>query len=421
MKYKIWIFSHYAHEPPAGGLRYHNWGKELVQKGCYVTIFSASSQHSSIGNKINSENSNELYKSSESDGVKYVYLKTRDYDKNNIRRILGMLDYFWGLFRITKRFEKPDLIISTSPHLLTPLAGIWISKRLNVPSIVDIVDLWPSSIIHYGGFSKHNPLIRLLFCLEKYIYIKANTLIFSFEGGSQYILDQRWSSQVDLGKVFHINMGLDLPIFDENAKHYELDYSEIKNDRKFKIVYTGAVRRANALKTICDTAELVKNKGYDDIFFMIFGAGTEIDSLKKYCESRNIDNIYFHGYIEKHQIPYVLLKSDLCLFSFLDTPLKKYGGSQQKSFEYFASGKPILSNWKSDYNLIERYNCGYVTKTQSPEDILEGILTLYNMSKTDREKLGENARKLAERYTQPIIAREVMNAIEYTLRNKKNE
>ena len=69
----IWIFCHYAQQPPYNTmLRYHNWGKELVDRGYKVTIVAASTVHNTyidVTEEINSD-------SDICCGISYLYLHT---------------------------------------------------------------------------------------------------------------------------------------------------------------------------------------------------------------------------------------------------------------------------------------------------------------------------------------------------------
>ena len=43
--------------------------------------------------------------------------------------------------------ERPDVLIATSPQMLTAVAGYWLAKLKRVPFIFEVRDLWPRSII----------------------------------------------------------------------------------------------------------------------------------------------------------------------------------------------------------------------------------------------------------------------------------
>ncbi len=56
----------------------------------------------------------------------------------------------------------------------------------------------------------------MLYKGEKWIYKKADALIFTVEGGPKYLRDKEWDKEsggsIDLKRVFYINNGIDLPL-----------------------------------------------------------------------------------------------------------------------------------------------------------------------------------------------------------------
>jgi hypothetical protein len=49
-----------------------------------------------------------------------------------------------------KAHGRPDVIIASSVHPLTMVAGIRIAKRMKIPCICEIRDLWPEAIFQFG-------------------------------------------------------------------------------------------------------------------------------------------------------------------------------------------------------------------------------------------------------------------------------
>jgi glycosyltransferase involved in cell wall biosynthesis len=414
MKKKLWIFGHYAQEPPHNTmLRYHNWGEQLVDLGYSVTIFCASVVHNT---NINLIKNGEKYTVSECNGVKYVYIKTRMYKDHYIKRIMNILDFFFGLDRVIRRFEKPDLIIAAIPHPLTAIVALKYCRNKKIPCICDTADLWPQGIVEYMGISSKNPIIWVLYEIEKWIDKKSDAIIFSMEGGSQYLIDK--GIDIDMEKVFYINMGLDLKKFDLNIKRFSIEENRLVDNSIFKVVYCGSIRKANNVKTICDAAKALHNHGYSDIVFLIFGNGDEMENLILYCENNKILNVKFYGRILKDRIPYLLTHSDLNILSFMHVPMNKYGGSQSKLFEYLASGRPILVNARFGYSLITTNNCGIEVNNNTTDEFMRSVLYFYNLPFEDREVMGKRARVVAEEFDQPLLVNTLEKVIQYVMKKK---
>ena len=404
----IWVICHYAQQPPLNTmLRYHNWGKELVKRGYSVTIVAASTIHNTNIDIVEQNKKREDI----CDGIQYKYIITPPYSGNGMRRIKNMLVFCFGLKQFKK--EKPDIIITCEAYLF-PFVKHSFKK---IPIITDTVDLWPESIIEYGGFSKNNPIIKILYRLEHNAYLKSNAMIFSMEGGVDYVREQKYANRIKFSKIFHINMGCDIPQKDRELEGLSFDLGW--NPDEFNVVYCGSVRQANQVKQICDAAKIMKERGYKDIKFQVYGNGNDLKMLKKYVVDNSIDNVHFYGRIEKAKIPFILSHAKANILTYKHVPLMKYGGSQSKLFDYLASGKPVICNAQFGYNLIERYNCGVVAEDQSAQALADAIEKVYKTNTAELAEMGKRARKTAEMYDQPILVDKLEEVFEY-VSDKKN-
>lgn len=393
----------YAQEPPYNTmLRYHNFAKHLVKQGYSIDILTSSKVHNTNTDLI------DVYGNDHSnvDGVDYHYIKTSAYQGNGVKRLLNMYQFCRTVRKYKKTF-KPDCVLVCGAYLYS-----FVKKTFkNVPIILDIVDLWPQSIVEYANKSSNHPFIKYLYRIERKAYFGATALIFSMEGGVDYIHDQKYKTQIDETKIFHINMGCDISDIDFNKENYSIPLE--LNNSLFNVGYCGSIRKANNIKQICDAAKLIKEKGFEKIFFNIFGNGDELEELEKYCQDNQIDNIKFYGRVEKNTIPYILSKMDVNIITYKQVNLMKYGGSQSKLFDYLSIGKPIICNCNFGYNLITRYNCGLVTKSQETDDFVSSIIEMFNLPQSTKEEFGNNSRKAAEKYDISILVDQLKTVLDF--------
>nr|WP_297863852.1 glycosyltransferase family 4 protein [uncultured Acetatifactor sp.] len=403
----ILIVNHYGQQPPYNTmLRHHNWAKELVKRGYKVTVISASTIHNTKIDMIEQLGQEKTTV----DGILYKYKRTPKYSGNGIKRMLNLLSFCFSI--IYGKKENADIIISAGAYIYPFMRR----KYKNTPIITDIADLWPQSIIEYADFSPNNPLIKYLYHLEKKAYLKSDALLFSMEGGIDYVKEQKYANKIDLSKIFHINMGCDIQQKDRELKGISFDLGW--NPDEFNVVYCGSVRQANQVKQICDAAKIMKERGYKDIKFQVYGNGNDLKMLKKYVVDNSIDNVHFYGRIEKAKIPFILSHAKANILTYKHVPLMKYGGSQSKLFDYLASGKPVICNAKFGYNLIERYNCGVVAEDQSAQALADAIEKVYKTNTAELAEMGKRARKTAEMYDQPILVDKLEEVFAY-VNNKK--
>lgn len=409
----IWIMHHYATPPTMSGLtRPYNFGVELKAFGYDVTVFSASYLHYSNINLISDKKSYIINKDTE---IPFVFINTPPSDNNGIKRVLNMFAFYKRLFTVsrdyTKEHQKPDLIIASSPHPLVMIAGIQISKKYNVPCICEVRDFWPE-VFFMGGKLKEQSIIgRMLIEGEHWIYKNADSLIFLKEGDTVYLKERKWTldqdGDIDLNRCHYINNGVDINAFNEQIKNEILEDDDL-NDDKFNVVYAGAIRPVNNVGNILDAAKLLRNK--QNIQFLIYGDGNQVEFLKQRVIDEGLTNVKMKGYVDKKYIPYVLSKSSVNILNYSQSKYNwSRGNSSNKLFEYMASGKPTISTVKMGYSPIDKYRCGISLEQDTPDDLAESILKVYQMPKDEYTRMSQNARKGAKDFdykelTQKLLA-----------------
>lgn len=404
----IWIFNHYAGPPSiCTGLRHFNFAKYLKQAGYKVTIFASSAQHNSSINLIKDDK--KYIKYIEED-IPFVYIKTRQYKGNGKERIKNMVDYYKGVSKIADNFEKPDVIIGSSVHPLACLAAIKLSKKYQCKNIVEIRDLWPKTFVSLGMLSKDSFLVKLMYTGEKWLYKNAQNIVFTMEGGKDYVIDQGWSNSINLDKIYYINNGVDLEEFKTNIRECKIDDEDLDNKKIFKVIYAGSIRQANGLDRLIKVAEILKDE--EHLLFLIYGDGPDKRYLEEYCYKNNINNVKFKGKIEKKYIPYVLSQSNLNILNYIKTDIFRYGTSQNKFFEYLASGKPICASLTHKYCVITKYKCGIAKDFNTINEYAEAILEIKNLSSQEYQKLCRNAQRAAEEYDFKNLTNKLIRVIE---------
>lgn len=413
MKKNIWIWNHYAtnmYKDQAG--RHYWFAENLVKHGYNPTIFCASTVHNSNENIDTGSN---IYTSDMTNGIPFVFVKTPQYFGNGRQRIKNMFTFYRNLFSVSKQYTeqygKPDVILASSVHPLTLVAGIKVAKKLGVPCICEVRDLWPESIVAYGALKRNSLIAKILYQGEKWIYKNADSIIMTWEGGREYIIDQKWDNQIDLKKVKHISNGIVIDTFDKNSEEHNIIDADLDNKDYKNIVYAGSIRKVNNLGMLLDAAKKIRDQGNNDIRFLIYGSGDESESLQKRCNEEGITNVIFKGRVEKKYVPSILKKSYINILHNSSTSLDKYGQSQNKFFEYLAAGKCIVQTYTTGYSICERFNCGVSAPIQNAEEIAKAIITA-SSNESENILMGKNARKVAYQLDFNKLTDDLINVLE---------
>lgn len=396
-------------------VRPYNFGLYLKKYGYKVRVFSASFLHGPGKNLIKDR---ELYIEENKKGLPFVFIRTPGYRKNDLRRVWNMLAYYRNLLKVGKlyfkEYEKPNLIIASSPHPLVMLAGINLARDFNIPCICEIRDFWPEVFFMNNTIKEDSLLARALVKGEHWLYKNADGIIFLKEGDPNYLKDRKWDKgqggSIDLDKCYYINNGVDLEKFDREKEKYKIQDPDLEAG-KFNLVYTGAIRQVNNIGNILDTAKLLRE--YKDIQFLVYGEGDQLGRLRERVIDEGIDNVKMKGYVEQKYIPSILTRSSVNLLNYSQDKYNwSRGNSSNKLFEYMASARPIISTVKMGYCYLEKYDCGLSLDQDRPEDLAQAIIKIYQMDRTRYKEIGENARKGSKDFDYKILTRKLINLIE---------
>lgn len=414
---KIWILNHYATtEYKNRGGRPYSLAKYMHQAGYDVIVFCASTLHSTGDQLVRIEEGLYCEQTPES-GVRHVFVQCRLYKGNGKARIMNMIDFYRNGMKVVSSFAEregaPDVIIGSSVHPLACAAAIKLAKKYRIESVAEIRDLWPETLISYGIASAGNPAVVLLRRLEKWIYRKANALVFTMEGAYDYIVERGWTEDVPKEKVHFVNNGVDLEEFDYNRVNCTVNDEDLRNKNVFKVVYAGSVRKVNDVGKLVSIAKLVKNP---DIRFLIWGDGDELPALKERIEKEQIGNVVLKGRIDKKYIPYITSNADLNIAHNNASPIFRFGISFNKLFEYFAAGRPILCDFSCDYNPAIDCGAGISVDSGDVADAADAIDRLSKAGEEELEKLAHHARQAAARYDYRLLAQTYTGIMEDTIK-----
>ncbi len=402
----IWLINQYSYPPGKSNWRRHfDLFKNFSKENYNIDVICGSFVHD---RKEEILNQGEKYRLINSEGIKYHVLSGILY-KSKIVRMLSMVQFFFkALFFSKKLKDKPSIIYASSPHPFNGLAGMYLAKKYKCPFILEIRDLWPETWVAMGATTKKSILYKVFAFIEKVLYKNADKIITLTSNKDYYI-----SVGVDEKKVEIVSNGVDLEKYDSLVEE-KSPVEFLKN--KFNILYTGAHGTANCLENILEVAKLLKN---DDIVFNFIGEGEKKEELIKKSEEYNLKNIKFYPPVNKNFIPNTLKNGDAMIVIAKNTPLYKYGISFNKIFEYFASSKPIIFSGNVANDMVKEANAGISVEAENIEKIKEAVLSLYNMSKTERDILGKNGRKyVEENYDTKVLSKKIEKIILNLLEDK---
>ena len=419
-KLKVWLMNHYASNMYRDKAGRHYWfAQQLIERSYDVTVFCSTTLVN--GEELLNMGKDKLVVK-ETDGIPFVFVKTIPAQGNGIKRVENMGLFYKNLFPATKAYAKehgkPDVIVASSVHPLTMVAGIQIAKRMKVPCICEIRDLWPEAIFSFGKTTEKSLIGRILIKGEHWIYKRANALIFTKEGDTDYLKERKWTTaqggDIDLAKCHYINNGVDIAACEERSETMQLDDPDLNDETKFNITYVGTIRPVNNVGNLLDAAKILRSKsGYEDVQFLIYGDGGQLAELQERVKNEHLDNVKMKGFVNRQYVPYILSRSSINMLNYAQNQYNwTRGNSSNKLFEYMASGKPIISTVHMGYSIIKRYNCGVELDEDTPEALVEQIIHFHDMGASERDRIGKNAREGANDFDFSVLTEKLIRVIE---------
>jgi glycosyltransferase involved in cell wall biosynthesis len=297
------------------------------------------------------------------------------------------LHFEWRLFWLDKSsLPRPDIIIVSSLSLLTVLNGLLLRFKFKCKLIFEVRDIWPLTIIEYGGFSEKNPLIRFLGWLEQLGYRNADQIV-----GTMPNLGQRVRNVLGHEKPTYC---IPMVVMPEAGNHAQASLPEGYEEKnipsgKFITAYAGTIGLANALDIFFKCAErLIYNS---KIHFLVLGDGSLRDHfIQRYGQ---LPNLTFAPRVEKNQVQSVLKRCDLLYFSVYPSKVWDYGQSLNKVIDYMLSGKPILASYSGFPSMIDEAGCGRFIEAGNLEQLTVEVERFSQLPLEQRIAMGQRGRQ----------------------------
>lgn len=288
--------------------------------------------------------------------------------------------FFWQLF--TK--VKADCVFTFEVSPMTQaLIGVWYAKRRKIPHYLYVQDLWPENVETVTGI--HSKLvISPISKMVNYIYKRCDKILAT---SPSFVTEIRKRVPYNPEKVLY------WPQYAE-AFYQPLDKKsvpEIPEDGRFKVIFTGNIGQAQGLDVLPRTAKYLKDRGMEQVCFVIVGDGRNKEQLLESISKQGVEDMFI--LIDRQppeRIPELLAACDAAFISFMDDPLfEKTIPAKLQS--YMACGMPIIAAAKGETErIIAEAGCGICSPIGDETQLAKGILEL--CSKKDLQHLADHSR-----------------------------
>ena len=360
--------------------RHNFFAESLSRLGHSVTIISANHHHLMPKIRDNFEVSKLNYNT-------HLVSVPRYDSAHDLKRILAWFVFSFKLCWLPKKLkQKPDIVIVSSPSLISFLGAECVAKWNKSKLIFEVRDIWPLTLIEIGNFSKKHPFIKFLQWIEIRALLKSDHIITTMPGGPDYVKSHIGSND----KTHWIPNGIDMS---------RISISSLKTDRieqkskQFLVGYTGTLGLANSVETIISAASTLKND--TSVQFLIMGEGRCREDLINQVNFLELSNVKFIPQGSEEEVTKILEKLDAGLLCWRNSSLYQFGTSAAKLPRYLAAGKPVIQAYSGYYDPVIFNKVGITVPAENGKEVAKAIKMLQFMPNDERKELSKNARRLA--------------------------
>ena len=406
----ILLINHYAGSIHYGmEYRPYYLAREWVFMGHTVTIAAASVSHvRNISPALHGAMTEEII-----DGIRYLWFKTPAYAGNGVSRAINIFTFVIQLLLHRTWIAKtvmPDIVIASSTHPLDIIAARAIARKSHAKLIFEVHDLWPLSPIELGGMSPHHPFIILMQWAENLAYRTADIVISMLPKTMEHMVQHGMKPE----KFVYIPNGVDVAEWHDAPgsmpdEHRHV-FSILKAKGHFLVGYAGAHGLANVLDHFVDAAYQLQEY---PVTFVLIGQGPEKDKLMQKVQLRKQTNVVFLPPVEKKAIPIILQEMDTLYIGLKEDPLFRFGVSPNKLMDYMMAAKPVIYAIRAGNNMVADSGCGISIPPEKPEEIVQAVLKLMNLSEEDRIEMGQRGKAYTlANHDYRVLAKQFIAALE---------
>ncbi|MGD9872945.1 MAG: glycosyltransferase family 4 protein [Kiritimatiellia bacterium] len=380
---KILFLSHYFRpEGNAPAARVYEFAKRWAAAGHEVTVITGAP---SVPNGMVYAGYRNCFSHEVMDGVHVRRVWTcLAANRGTVRRILNYVSFMFSAFMAGLAVKKPDVIVATSPQFFCAWAGLMLSICRRLPFVLEIRDIWPESITAVDAI-RSRMIIRILECMERTLYRRAAVIVTVGDGYRRRLMKKGVSSE----KIRVVTNGVSM---DSEAVSSQT-VAELKVKwcpaAAFVCVYAGTIGMACGLDVVLHAADMLRDRGREDVVFLLVGDGASREQLEERCRSIKLRNVLFAGLQKREDVSAFIAMADACLVHLKKTELFTTV-FPSKMLDAAAMKRPVVLGVEGfSAQWVRDADCGICFEPENAEELVSSILKLAADGDLCR-RLGEN-------------------------------
>lgn len=317
--------------------------------------------------------------------------------KSAINRLLNNATFAVSAFFGALFFGKTDVIFTTSPPVMSSIAGVLASKLKRAKLVFDVRDIWPDVAVEMDSFGENSLYYKVFSKIANRAYQQAALITTVSPGKVEKIKEKVSALQQNPDKVVYIGNGLD-----ENFLKNQIDPEIVRQydlENQYTCLYIGNIGLAQGLGKLIDLAENTRDL---PVQFLLFGDGAEREKLEAQVVDKQLSNVRFCGTIENRLVYTLLSKANL---SFISLKSNKMTDSiPTKIYEALGCGCPVFLIASGDsVDILKESGLGVASDGLDLQKMTEDFRSLYHHVYTKEQK-EYASRLMREKYSRQTFA-----------------
>lgn len=407
---KVWIFQ--TGEPLhcdtdyARPMRAVNLANHLAQNGHEVIIWSSDFYHQKKMHRFNAFKDIQV-----TSQIRNILIPSPGYKKNiSFGRLYDHLILAKNLsfYLNQENGVLPDVAFVGYPPIETSYVATQWLKHRNIPTIIDVKDLWPSLFLDPIP-PLFKPLVKLALAPYFFCAHKALKNATAFSSMSEGYLN--WMSAFS-GRPLNVLDRVN-PLTSPIKKISESSYQEsrrwwsllgVTEENKKRVCFIGSLMSVYDFSSIKNAAIRLEKEG-NNCQIVICGDGGNASQIKE--ELKGLKNIIFAGWVDLPKISFLTANSSAALIPYRN--IENFTlNMPNKVIDALAYGLPIITTLGGNVaTLVDENKIGYVCNDSTGMSTYDAIKELLESPKI-QEKLSVNAKTL---YNNCYVSENVYNEL----------
>jgi glycosyltransferase involved in cell wall biosynthesis len=279
------------------------------------------------------------------------------------------------------RGQRIDVVFvyGISP-ILQAIVGVVLRRTHGAKLVTWVQDLWPQSL-EVTGYLRNKRALGLVGSVVRWIYRRSDLLLVQSEAFRPMVREYAGHTPIE----FHPNPG---------ERAFEQPQAgapaALRLPAGFNVVFAGNFGNAQALETVVEAAELLRER--PDLRFVLIGSGGRTAWLEQQLQQRRLSNVLMPGRFPIEQMPSLLRQASALLVTLANSPIMERT-IPSKVQAYLAAGKPIIASLDGEgARIVEESGAGLSCPAEDARALAQAVITLSEASEARRADMGRAGR-----------------------------